>query len=192
MRSSPRPPAVPCRPECTKYFFWGQGGAAPIDRAKHSVASQCGRNLFEGVNVNCQPMPASGSPPSLAEKHFRELFSEADARLRAVRIGDAPSMQEAAKALALAEDISVDTLASDSSNLANPHFSEMLRFVEAVKSGDMTDEDPATHQYDTILAASLKVMLREAMFAKDGLKRQAYMSRVHEWFEANSGSLSAS
>eukprot|EP00946_MAST-07B_sp_MAST-7B-sp1_P005110 g5110.t1 len=132
-------------------------------------------------------MPASGSPTSLAEKHFRELFSEADVRLRAVRVGDAESMQEAAKALALAEDISVDTLASDSRTMANPHFSEMLRFVEAVNTGDMVGEDPATHQYDTILAASLKVMLREAMFAKDGLKRQAYVSRVHEWFEANSG-----
>ena len=103
-------------------------------------------------------MPAS-SPSTVAEKHFQELFREADSRIRAVRIGDDASLREAGRALALAEDIAVDTLSSDSRATANPHFSEMLRFVTAVETGGGGDraDDPATQQYDTVLAASLKL-----------------------------------
>ena len=151
----------------------------------------------------------SSDHQTVAEAHFNELFREADARLRAVRVGDAPSMAEAGKALALSADIDSDLLSSDQRLAANPHFAEMMEFVGAVEAGQRLADRPAPSssssslstssssseraaprgdsiaqgQFDTVFAASLKVMLREAMFAKDGVQRAAYVSRVHEWYE---------
>lgn len=135
-------------------------------------------------------MPASAhvNATTVGEKHFQELFSEANVRLRAVRMGDAASMTEAGRALTLAEDISTETLSTDQHLCSNPHFTEMLSYVEAVEAATVDDgpaaddSDKASKQYDTVLAASLKVMLRESMFAKDGVQRAAYVSRIHDWY----------
>jgi hypothetical protein len=118
---------------------------------------------------------------SLSAKHFDALFTEATDRLREVRVGDPTSHASTVHAIATAKDITVDTLTSLN---GNPHFARVLTFLQSQEDGanDVLLERDATAQYNRVLAASLKVMLRETMFAKSTTQRDAYMSRVHDWY----------
>ena len=123
---------------------------------------------------------------TLAAKHFDALFGEATSRLREVRVGDPQSQKSTVQAIATAQDITLDTLNSLDSN---PHFGRLLSFLQSQEKGadNVLLERDATAQYDRVLAASLKVMLREAMFAKTGAQRDSYLSRVSSWYDEKSG-----
>ena len=123
---------------------------------------------------------------TLAAKHFDALFDEATSRLREVRVGDPQSQKSTIQAIATAQDITLDTLNSLDSN---PHFGRLLSFLQSQEEGadNVLLERDATAQYDRVLAASLKVMLRETMFAKTGAQRDSYLSRVSSWYDEKSG-----
>ena len=128
---------------------------------------------------------SKSKPKTLSAKHFDALFSEATTRLREVRIGDPQSVSSTTKAIATAKDITVDTLTSLNTN---PHFSRVLIFLQSQEdnANNVLLEQDATAQYNLVLAASLKVMLREVMFAK-GPQRDAYLTRVHDWYNEKEG-----
>ena len=127
----------------------------------------------------------------LSAKHFDSLFVEASNNLKEVRVGDPSSHATTERALSQAQTIDLDTLSS----LGNhPHFTPLLDFLQEQKENAtyVLLERDATAQYNQVLGASLKIMLRETMFAKTKTQRDTYLSRVHEWYHNNSSNINNS
>jgi hypothetical protein len=117
----------------------------------------------------------------LSAKHFDSLFKEAEDHLKEVRIGDPASHDRTLKSISTAKDISLDTL---NSLQGNPHFNTLHDFLQAqeVNATNVLLERDANAQHNQVLSSSIKIMLRETMFAKTSTQRDAYLSRIHDWY----------
>ena len=131
-------------------------------------------------------MGHSDSSASMRMGHMEELFLEADANLKEVRLGAENVALDAAGELAETHGDVVDRRMKQRLG-KNPLFRELMDYMEAVAMGLKTEDkrvlETGVAHFDSVLAASLKTMMREVTFSRNDLQRQTSLSRVHAWFQ---------
>ena len=131
-------------------------------------------------------MGHSDSSASMRMGHMEELFLEADANLKEVRLGAENVALDAAGELAETHGDVVDRRMKQRLG-KNPLFRELMDYMEAVAMGPKTEDkrvlETGVAHFDSVLAASLKTMMLEVTFSRNDLQRQTSLSRVHAWFQ---------
>ena len=123
---------------------------------------------------------------TIRDRQMEELFKEADDRLYKIRHGDEVEALNAATQMMETHGDPIDRRIKERFN-SNPMFQDIIDYMEAVVYGLKTEDQEAlaseAAHYDSVLSASLKLMMREVTFSRNDLQRKTSLSRVYEWFQ---------
>ena len=136
-----------------------------------------------------RPSPRSASDDSggtFRDRHMAELFKEADERLHKIRHGNEVEALNAATELMETHEDPISKRMKERFH-SNPMFQDLVDYMDAVVYGLKTEDKEAlaseAAHYDSVLSASLKLMMREVTFSRNDIQRETSMSRVYEWFQ---------
>ena len=117
-----------------------------------------------------RPSPRSASNDSggtFSDRHMAELFKEADERLHKIRHGNEVEALNAATELMETHEDPISKRMKEKFH-SNPMFQDLVDYMDAVVYGLKTEDKEAlaseAAHYDSVLSASLKLMMREVTF----------------------------